>query len=213
MPRIATIATTRTVFGVVAPILVARGFRQTEQDKRSLATSFERQLSEDVRQLVELTFFDGPIAAKTIVWMTGATALASEKLLGEYRRLSGSECQGYWPVSVSFDHYNQQYGAGGWKFELPDLDATLDSFREVIDDKLEPLARSLDSAEKQVALLTDGPYKHAYWNPAFFRPIALLMLGRKSDAAEYVKEIFGNASEPFAAANKDFLENVLRDAA
>ncbi len=196
----------------VAPILVARGFCQTEHDAKSGATNFERQLSEDVRQAVGLTFFDGPIAAKNMVWMTGAMALASQQLLGEYDRLSGSQSRGYWPVSVSFDHHRQQNGAGGWKFEVPDLEANVASFRAFIDEKLEPLARSLDSAEKQVRLLVDGPYEHAHWNPAFFKPIALLMLGRKAEAAEHVRETFSNAAEPFVAANRGFLEGVLRDA-
>jgi hypothetical protein len=200
------------VIDAVTPILVARGFRQTEHDARSLATSFERQLSEDVRQAVGLTFFDGPIAAKNIVWMTGAMALSSQQLLGEYERLTESQSRSYWPVSVSFDHHHQQNGAGGWKFEVPDLEANVASFRAFLDDRLEPLARFLDSAEKQVRLLVDGPYEHAYWNQAFFKPIALLMLGRKAEAAENVRETFSNAAEPFVAANRRFLQGVLRDA-
>ena len=213
MPRIAAIATARAVLAAVSPILVARGFRKTDQDQRSLATNFEKQLNTDVRQLVALSFFDGPIAAKNIVWMTGTMGLASEALLREYRRLTRSESTGYYPVGLSFDHLHQQYGAGGWKFELPDLESSVDSFRSVFDEQIDPLARHLDSAEKQAMLLVAGPYKNAYWNPAFFKPIALLMLGRNVEAAKCVREVFGAASDDFAVANKDFIERVLRDAA
>lgn len=194
-------------------MLAARGFRQTEHDAPTLATNFERQLNDDVRQAVWLTFFDGPIAGRNVVWMTGAMAFASQQLLSEFDRLTESQSRSHWPVTLSFDHHRQQYGAGGWRFEVPDLDASLASFRAFLDDKLEPLARSLDSAEKQVRLLVDGPYGHAYWNQAFFQPIALLMRGRRTEAAEQVRQRFSMAAEPFVAANRGFLEGVLRDAA
>lgn len=212
MPRIAAIATTRAAIMAVSPLLLARGFRKTWQDRCSLDTLFEKQLSSDVKQVISLTFKDGPIAAKHIVWMTGAMGLASEELLGRYRRLTGSGAEGYCPVSVDFGNLHQEYGEGGWKFELPDIDAAVRSFRTVFDEEVDPLARLLDSAEKQASLLLGGPYRHAYWNPAFFRPIALLLLGRNSEAAQSVRDTFGPASSEFRAANAGFVEGVLRDA-
>ena len=139
MPRIAALSTTRAVLAAVSPVLLARGFRKTEQDRRSLDTSFAKQLSADVEQVISLTFKDGPIAAKHIIWMTGAMGLASGELLGRYRRLTGSEAEGYCPVSVSFDHCHQEYGEGGWKCELPSVDSAVASFRTVFDEKIDPL--------------------------------------------------------------------------
>ncbi|TWO72164.1 hypothetical protein FN976_05475 [Caenimonas sedimenti] len=184
MPRtFASVHTKRAVLAPVTELLLRNGYRLIETDKATLNSTFERRLSGDTSARLWVTFFDGPIAGKHIVWLSGIFSLRSVRLVELYERLAGEPAGGeMFPVSASLDHFVESYGAGGVKFELPDLGPSIERLRRVVEIELDSLASELDSAEKQAEKLVAGVFRHTYWNPRFFKPVGLLLLGKREEA-------------------------------
>lgn len=210
--------TKREVIKGISPILARLGYQLHEQEKVSISASYRRELTADVVISIRLWFFDGPMAAQWISWMSGSVGLASRKLLALYYSLyegKPNDSLDYFPLGCSLEKYAPEpYGRKGWKFELPNIAPTLIEFERAFSGPIEALIREYDTAEKQIEKVCLAPRNEVWWNDTFFAPISLIYLGRADEAiARASAELESAPSEDFARGYRKFLARIRKAAA
>jgi hypothetical protein len=210
--------TKREVIKGINPIMAHLGYQLYEQEKGSIMTTYRRELTADVVVNIRVWFFDGPMAAQWITWMSGGIGFASRKLLALYYSLchgKPSNTLDYFPFGCSLEQYAPEpYGRKGWKFELPGIGPTLADFEQVLSGPIEAMCREYDTAEKQIEKVLIAPRNEVCWNDIFFDPVSLLYLGRADEAIARASAVLETSrSEEFAKGYRRFLARIRKVAA
>jgi hypothetical protein len=204
--------TKSAVLELVLPGLARLGYRVHRQDPKSLQTELRRDLNHDVSVSLCLDFFDGPVAGADLTRINAVAGIASRRLLELYSQLQESPLTtDYFPISVSTRSMAPAGREGSWFFEFPNKTGDASAFLAAVAGPLEELLRHYDSAEKQIHKLLNERTDDAFWNQAFFEPIAYIYLGQPAAARQAAERVLARHAQPaFIEAYKRFYTNVLR---
>jgi hypothetical protein len=204
--------TKRRVLDLLLPGLTALGYRLHRQESSSLQTELRRDLNEDVSVSLNLDFFDGPLAGADLTRLSAVVGIASKRLLETYSRLhESSPTTDYFPIAISLRSMALAGREGSWFFEFPNKTSDARAFLVTAAGPLEDLLSDYDSAEKQIHRLLNEKSVDAFWNQAYFEPIAYILLGQFSAAKRAAERVLARPAQPaFIDAYKQFYANLLR---